>query len=82
MKLNKQFIIQKTAKKITLFDGEKSTLYKLNETASYIFESIKNGKKNDEIIKNMCIKFGAKPEAARKDFEELIGELKKRKILS
>lgn len=81
-KINKGFITQKIDGKITIFDGEKSQLITFNETASYIFERIKRGIKDTEIIKLMLKKYKLEAGVAKKDFKDLINQLKRLKIIS
>jgi len=81
-KINKGFIVQKLDDKTVIFDGEESVLYTFNQTASEIFKKLKKGDEEKKIIDNMVKKYGIKRKKAQKDFNELIAELKKKKILS
>lgn len=81
-KINKGFIVQKLDNKTVIFDGEESVLYTFNETASFIFKKIKRGSEEDAIIEEMVKKYRIKKERAKKDLEELISDLKKKKIIS
>jgi hypothetical protein len=81
-KINKGLINQTLAGKMTIFDGEKSTLYTFNETSSFIFGAIKSGK-DSEIIKDLVTKrYKIDKKIAGQDFEELIEELLSKKIIS
>lgn len=80
-KINKGFVIEKIEKKITIFDPEESVLYTFNETASFIFQKIKSGLDKNEIIKKIIKRYQISREKAEKDFEELISDLKKKKII-
>ena len=81
-KINKGFIVQKIDGKITIFDGERSQLITLNETATFIFERLKRGLKREAIVELVSKKYNTNPERVRKDFDELIKSLKEHKIIS
>lgn len=81
-KINKGFIVQKLDDKMVIFDGEESVLYTFNETASFIFKKIKKGEEKEKIIEMVEKKYDIKKEKAQKDFNELISDLKKKKIIS
>lgn len=82
MKINKGFIIQKLDDKTVIFDGEESVLYTFNETASFIFQKLKIGWDEEKIVETVIKKYGIKKEKAKKDFNELISDLKKKEIIS
>lgn len=67
--------------KINIFDGEQSLLYTLNQTATFIFEKLKQGLDDKKIIDVLIKKYSISKEKADKDVREFIKELKKRKIL-
>lgn len=81
-KINKGFIVQKLDDKTVIFDGEESVLYTFNETASFIFKKIKKGEEREKIIEMVEKKYDIKKERVQKDFNELITDLKKKKIVS
>ncbi len=81
-KINKGFIIQKLNDKTVIFDGEESVLYTFNETASYIFQKLKKGWEEKKIIDALTKKYKVKEDKATKDFKELFGDLKKKKIIA
>jgi len=81
-KINKGFIVQKIDGKITIFDGENSQLISFNETATYVFERIKRGLDEAKIIEFMSKKYKVKPEKVKKDLRQLLGELKRLRIIS
>lgn len=81
-KINKGFITQKLDDKTVIFDGEESVLYTFNETASFIFKKIKKGEEREKIIEMVKKKYDIKKDRAEKDFNELIADLKKKKIVS
>ena len=81
-KLKQGFITQKKGDQTTLFNGEKSILYTFNETASFMFEQIKKGADEEEIIRLIVKKYNIELKTAKSDFIELISDLKKKKIIS
>ena len=81
-KINKGFIVQKLDDKTVIFDGEESTLFTLNETASEIFRLMKKGVEKNIIVEKMVKKYTIKKERAEKDFNELISDLRKKKIIA
>jgi len=82
-KIQKGLIVQKKIdKKTVIFDGEESILYTFNETAAEIFQLLKKGFKEKEIIEKLVKKYQTKPEKIKKDLSELINKLKKNKIIS
>ncbi|PIV09985.1 hypothetical protein COY59_03190 [Candidatus Gottesmanbacteria bacterium CG_4_10_14_0_8_um_filter_37_24] len=80
-RINKGFIIQKLDNKTVIFDGEESVLYTFNQTASEIFRLLKKGLTKEEIIGKIIKKYSAKKEKIEKDFNELVSNLKKKKII-
>lgn len=81
-KINQGFITQKIDKKITIFFGEESVLYTLNETAAYIFQGLKLNWDKEKIQKGLVKKFGASIAEAREDLEEFTNLLLKKKIIT
>jgi len=81
-KINKGFIVQKLDDKMVIFDGEESVLYTFNETASKIFRLLKKNLEEKEIIEKITKKYLIKKERVEKDFNELIADLKNKKIIS
>ncbi len=80
-KINKGFIVQKLDNRTVIFDGEESVLYTFNETASYIFQKLKKGLNDKEIIEAVVKKYNSKGEKVRNDYQELITDLLKKKII-
>jgi len=81
-RVNKGFIIQKIDDKTVIFDEEESMLFTLNETASEIFRLMKKGIDKKEIVEKMVKKYAIKKERVEKDFNGLVTDLKKMKIIS
>lgn len=80
--IKKGFIIQKLGQKIAIFDGEKSTLYTFNETATFIFNKLKSGWEKEKIIVGLSTKYKVKRWAVERDFDEFMKELQRKKIVA
>ncbi len=81
-RINKGLITQKLDDKTVIFDGEESVLYTFNESASFIFKKIKKGEEKEKIIEMVEKKYDITKDRAEKDFNELITDLKKKRIIS
>ncbi len=81
-KLNQGFITQRIGNKTTVFAGEESILFTLNETAAYIFNGIKLGWTKEKIVEGLVKKYGASKIQAEKDILGFTQELLKKKIIS
>jgi 6-pyruvoyl-tetrahydropterin synthase len=81
MKFQKGLIIQKLDDQTVIFDADESVLYTLNETASVIFDKLKKKWDKEKIINFMLKKYDVKKERLEKDFDQLIEDLKKKKII-
>jgi 6-pyruvoyl-tetrahydropterin synthase len=81
MKIQKGLIIQKLDNQTVIFDADESVLYTLNETASVIFDKLKKKWDKERIINFMLKKYETKKERLEKDFDQLIEDLKKKKII-
>jgi hypothetical protein len=64
-----------------IFDADESVLYTLNETAAIIFDKLKKKWDKEKIINFMLKKYDIKKERLEKDFDQLIEDLKKKKII-
>lgn len=80
-KFQKGLIIQKLDDQTVIFDADESVLYTLNETASVIFDKLKKKWDKEKIINYMLKKYDVKKEKLEKDFDQLIEDLKKKKII-
>lgn len=80
-KLNAGFITQKIDDKTTIFAGESSKLFTLNETGSFIFQGLKLGWEKEKIIGDLVKKFNVEKKQVEKDFQELLQELLDKKII-
>lgn len=81
MIIQKGLIIQKLDNQTVIFDAEESVLYTLNETASLIFDKLKKKWDKEKIMEFMIKKYHVKKEKLEKDYDELIEDLKKKKII-
>lgn len=81
-KLKQGFITQKKGNQTTLFNGEKSILFTLNDSASFMFEQIKKGLEEEKIIEMIVKKYKIGEVEAKKDFEELLKDLKNKRIIT
>lgn len=81
-RINKGFITQKIANKLTIFDSDTLILYTFNETASFIFNKIKLKCNQQKIIEDLAKKYHIDKIEAKKDITRLIKELKQKKIIS
>ena len=80
-KLNKGFIVQKTGNQTVIFDADKSLLYSLNETATFIFKKIKQNKQTGEISQLFVNKYRISRAKADNDIALFIKDLIKKKIV-
>lgn len=80
-RIRKDLVFETIKLKTAIFDSQKSVLYTLNETASYIFNKIRLGWDQEKIIKGLEKNYAVEKTKANKDFESLISELKKKNII-
>ena len=81
-KINKGYIVQKLDDKTAIFDGDESMLYTFNETATYIFQKLKSGWDKKKILETMQKRYKTKEKKLSSDFDDLIRDLKAKKIIS
>lgn len=79
--LNQGFITQKIDNKLAIFSGEESLLFTLNETAAFIFQGLKLGWSEEEIISKMTDKFDIGKKVVIQDLNRFIKLLLKKEIL-
>lgn len=82
IRLKKGFIYQKTGNKITIFDGEESTLHTFNKSASFIFDKIKQGVSEDKLIDLLVKRHSISRSTAEADVKEFMDELKRKRIIT
>lgn len=80
-KIKKGLISQKLDKKTVIFDGERSVLYTLNETASFIFNKLKLGWHKERIIDELINSYSVERKKAIIDVRELIEKLEEKGII-
>lgn len=80
IKIQKGFISQRTGKKVSIFDAEKSLLYTFNHTATFMFDRLKKGLEIPKIVKDVTKEFRVSEINAGKDLKEFIEDLKEKKI--
>jgi hypothetical protein len=81
-KVNNEFVTKILNNKLSIFDSENSMLYRFNETATFIFKKIKSGLDKQAVIMELIKKYDAKKDEAEKDFDELIKDLRTKKIIT
>ncbi|MBI4974109.1 PqqD family protein [Candidatus Roizmanbacteria bacterium] len=79
--INRDFVAQKLGEDTIIFDGSKSILYTLNETASYVFQKIKIKQNNEAIVKMLAERYGMNENKVGKDVNKLISDLIKKRIV-
>lgn len=80
-RLSPGFITQKIDNKTTIFSGQDSVLFTLNETGAYIFQGLKLNWTKEKIIDGLTKKYRVKKEQALSDMEEYIRILLEKKII-
>ncbi len=73
--IQKGIVCQKLEEKTVIFDNEKSYLYNLNETASYIFLQLKKSSDEKKIRELMVKRYDVTVKQAQKDVTSLISQL-------
>jgi hypothetical protein len=80
-KIKKGIILQKLKGSLVIFDSEKSLLYNLNETASYIFSQLKRGLSEEEVSDLMSKRYEVAKIQAQNDVKALVVQLLRKKIV-
>jgi len=80
--VNKGFVSRKLGKKTMIFDGEKSLLITLNETASEIFKRLLKGEGKEEITLFLKSEYGLNNDTAKRDVDDFLKVLAKENIIS
>lgn len=79
--INKNLIIQKLDKKTVIFDGEKSLLYTLNETATLMLNYLKKGWNVEKITEKIVHSYAVNKEQAKKDIDTILRDFTNKKII-
>ena len=82
IKINKGFVYQDVEDEMIIFDSENSVLLTFNETAAFIFKKLSKGVDVEKINTALVKTYDVTEKVARKDIENLIGSLLKKKIIS
>lgn len=64
-----------------VYDNDTSTLHEINETGYTILKGIEDGRKKEEILKNLAKVFKVEKERATKDYEEFVDLLEKKDLI-
>lgn len=80
-KINVGFITQKIGDKTTIFSGERSILFTLNETAAYMFNGLKLGWEKKKIINGLMDRYEISKDEAKEDLEKFTQKLLKKRII-
>ena len=80
--IRKDLIVQKLDNKTVVFDSDKSLLFTLNETASYIFRKLKGGADEKKLVFLFAKRYSVSVTQAEKDIRTCITDMEKKKILS
>ncbi len=80
-RINKDMIAQKIQGNEVIFDSEKSLVYTLNETATFIFNKVLLKKNEEEIVKSIVKEYSVDQPKAIKDISEAIEDMVKKRIL-
>ncbi len=80
-KVNKGFVTKVLNGRLSIFDSEKSVLYRFNESATFIFEKIKAGLDKSLITEGLVKKYDVKKEDVTKDVDTLIKDLISKQIV-
>ena len=79
--MKKNLIFQKIGKETVIFDSEKSLLYSLNKTASYVWKKLKIKWNKKQIIDSLFKKYEASKSEIGIDYDKITKEMKKKKIM-
>lgn len=79
--IQKGYAVQKKNGLLTIFNSEKSTLYSLNETATFIYEALKRKVHDSSIPDLICESFNISKDVAKKDVKVTIRRLIDKEII-
>lgn len=74
IRLASSIVWRRIGETIFIVDTKKNILYELNETASFIFEKVLEGKREDEIVSEMESIYEVDKEELEADVKDLINE--------
>ena len=83
MKVKENYIAKRVLENDIVIDisGKKKNLIKLNETAAFMFEKLKDGIELDELIKIVVDTYEIDITTAKDDVNNFVNELKKLEVL-
>ena len=76
IKFKETLIHEKLGDKIILLYPDSGKFYELNDSATFIFEKIINGKGKKYIVMNLANEFECDETEAEKDFDKFIANIK------
>lgn len=82
LRINKNHVIERFGEEMTIFEIQKSKIHRLNESASYIFESIEKGRNEQDIVRLFKSRYQISVEEARKDVGLALGQMLRKGIIS
>lgn len=71
-KINKKIIYQYIGNDVLVYSSEKSELFTFNETAAFIFRTLRKGKSIDEITTEMIKEYDTTGKKAQKDIVNIL----------
>ncbi len=80
-RINKKFIIQTAGDYTVIFDAEKSFLYTLNETASYILFCLKRSWTEEKIQSKLMEEFAVDKKTVEVHVQECLNDLLKKGLI-
>jgi hypothetical protein len=82
IKLKNSVTIHKIKNKVSLFDGETSTLYTLNDSAEFILNGLKVGWEKTRVVAGLMEKFGATKNEASEDYQKILDFLNVKELIA
>jgi hypothetical protein len=82
MKENNKILFQKLGKEAVILQLESEMYFGLDEVGTRIWEVLKQEGSTEKALSILLEEYNVEEEVLRKDIEELIEELKKKKILT
>ena len=85
MSINKKFMLKKIGDEYSFIplngsNVEFTSIYNTNETGAFIYNLLKEGLLEEEILEKLCFEYDAPREVLKTDLVEFLEELKKRHI--
>jgi Coenzyme PQQ synthesis protein D (PqqD) len=80
-KINEDVAFREVDGHLVVVNLQTGFYHSLNESATFIFQLIRQNKDTSEILREMCQKYELPEETARRDIEECIATLVKEQVL-